>query len=115
MDNKDERIRVLVNKIGLKPSGNLNAIPKVQDRFVAKGKNYSRTKLSVKMCSTNTAVALNKYVIAKERELRKLLKMRGGNGKFGLLPGDIKNFLYCERFSDLLHRYHTAFIISPSV
>lgn len=24
------------------------------------------------MCSTNTAVALNKYVIAKEKELRKL-------------------------------------------
>lgn len=29
------------------------------------------------MCSTNTAVALNKYVIAKEKELRKLLKMGG--------------------------------------
>lgn len=68
------------------------------------------------MCSTNTAVALNKYVIAKEKELRELFKV-GKNGNFGLkeLILDIKNFLYCERFSDLLHRYHTAFIISPNV
>lgn len=29
----------------------------------------------MKMCSTNTAVALNKYVIANKKELRKLLKM----------------------------------------
>lgn len=45
------------------------------------------------MCSTNTAVALNKYVIAKEKELRKLFKV-GGNGNFGLkeLILDIKNF-----------------------
>lgn len=27
------------------------------------------------MCSTNTAVALNKYVIAKEKELRKLFNV----------------------------------------
>lgn len=63
--------RILVSNIGLKPPGNLNIRSLgflIETDLWLRVKNYSRTKLSLRMYYTHTAVALNKYVIANRVE-----------------------------------------------